>query len=87
MHKELYNVLEGKRVYIWGARIVGIGLLRHCMARNIDVQHLIDSDASIINREILGKLVLSPEDFQDTYEKSRTKECILVIALLQKKQK
>ena len=81
MHKELYNVLEGKRVYIWGARIVGIGLLRHCMARNIDVQHLIDSDASIINREILGKLVLSPEDFQDTYEKEpNKKECILIIA-------
>ena len=59
--------------FIWGARIVGIG--------HGSMQHLIDSDASIINREILGKLVLSPEDFQDTYEKElNKKECILVIA-------
>lgn len=60
MHKELYNVLKGKSVYIWGARIVGIGLLRHCLANEIDVKNLIDSDKAIINRSILEKIVLSP---------------------------
>ena len=80
-NKELYNVLEGKRVYIWGARIVGIGLLRHCLARNIDVKHLIDSDKAIINREILGKSVISPEEFEKDFgSEQNKKECILIIA-------
>ena len=81
MHKELYNVLEGKRVYIWGARIVGIGLLRHCLAKKIDVRHLIDSDKAIISRNILGKTVLSPDEFRKNFDNEENKEeCILVIA-------
>ena len=73
--------LKAKEFIYGGARIVGIGLLRHCLARNIDVRNLIDSDTAIINREILGKPVLSPEGFKKNFDSEQNKEeCILVIA-------
>ena len=64
-----------------GARIVGIGLLRHCLANEIDVKNLIDSDNAIINRSILEKIVISPEEFRKNIEKEKGKaECVLIIA-------
>ena len=81
MNRRLYNILEGKNVYIWGARIVGIGLLRHCISEGINVKYLIDSDSALIDRTILGKQVLSPESFKIEFSGVEEKrQSVLIIA-------
>ena len=50
----LDNLLKGKKIIIWGARMVGQGFSRYCSSNNLDTLCFIDSDPSLQNQTIKG---------------------------------
>ena len=48
----LDNLLKGKKIIIWGARMVGQGFSRYCSSNNLDTLCFIDSDPSLENQII-----------------------------------
>ena len=77
----LDNKLNGKKIIIWGARMVGQGFKRYCVSNNFDTLCFIDSDPSLEDQLIKGLKVFSPnkiKSFLDNYDPS---EIIIVIAV------
>ena len=52
----LFKHLKDKNVFIWGARMTGIGALRQLKKEDINVVSLIDSDPAFENNSVQGFL-------------------------------
>ena len=66
---------------IWGARIVGIGLLRQCKIEGIEVAGFIDSDSSIQGRFLYGNRVHAPSEVQSLINEDADNSLAIVIAV------
>ena len=69
MNSELIASLRGKSVALWGARMTGLGALRKLLSERVDVKYFIDSDASLHEKVILGRKVISPEEALNFFER------------------
>ncbi len=78
---QLDNLLRGKKVIIWGARMVGQGFSRYCTSNHFETLCFIDSDPSLENQIIKGLKVLSPKNVKGFIKKFDHEEIILVIAV------
>ncbi len=54
--------LKGSPVFIWGARMTGLGLVRFCRNHDLEVQGFIDSDPSFAGKQISGLPCHSPAE-------------------------
>jgi len=81
MNRELKNKLLGRKVLIWGARIVGIGLRRKCSVENIEVVGFIDSDISIQGKVMHGNRVYSPSEVSEVIDSYSGHGITIVIAV------
>lgn len=59
-HAELLAQLSGPPILIWGARMTGLGLVRHCRTYGIETQGFIDSDPAFSGKRIAGLPCLPP---------------------------
>lgn len=60
--KELHELCSSKRVFIWGAMIVGQGVCRSLERIGIPVEFFLDSSASLQGRAALGYTIGKPDD-------------------------
>ena len=86
MNNKLKSKLFGRRVLIWGARIVGIGLSRKCKAENIDVVGFIDSDRSTQGRTLNGSRVFAPSDISSLIDANKGSGITVIIAVSVKEE-
>ncbi len=77
----LDNLLRGKKIIIWGARMVGQGFSRYCSSNNLDSLCFIDSDPSLHNQTIKGLKVFSPDAVGNFVSAYRKEELLIVIAV------
>ena len=75
----LFKHLKDKNVFIWGARMTGIGALRQLKKEDINVVSFIDSDPAFENNSVHGLFVKNPKDLKkisNTY-----KNAVILIAV------
>jgi uncharacterized Fe-S cluster-containing radical SAM superfamily protein len=75
------NRLVGKNVFLWGARMTGLGALRKLNAEGIHVQNFIDSDPALWGLVLNNLNVLSPNDAKPIYERGGI-DVIVITAIL-----
>ena len=71
--KELFEFISDKEVIIWGARMTGIGALRQLTKQNIKIIDFVDSDLSLVGKNVHGFEVHHPSDLKkilDLHEKA-----------------
>lgn len=78
---QLDNLLRGKKVIIWGARMVGQGFNRYCTSNNLNSLCFIDSDPSLHNQTIKGLKVFSPDAVGNFVSAFPEEELLIVIAV------
>jgi len=59
---EIFELIRHKKVYIWGARMTGIGALRQLKAEGISSVGFIDSDKAFIGKTSHGLKVYHPSE-------------------------
>ena len=62
--QELASLLTNKEVFIWGARMTGLGAKRYLSAYSVNVKGFIDSDPAFKDKEVQGLPVYSPAVFK-----------------------
>ncbi|MGZ0076735.1 radical SAM protein [Methylomonas sp. YC3] len=75
--QKLLTTIGQRRVYIWGARMTGLGFKRFCDGHGISVAGFVDSDPAFVGSTISGVDVLTLENIA-TIDKSG---CCIVIAV------
>lgn len=80
--KKFLSAAKSRPVFVWGARMTGLGALRWCGSNQISVSGFIDSDASLYETKVGGLNVQSPQKFREVYEKQVPRPVILLAVSL-----
>jgi Radical SAM superfamily len=75
--EELHNLCANKKVFVWGAMIVGQGVCRSLERIGVPVESFLDSSPSLQGRNALGYLIGKPEN---VFESVRAGEGIIIAA-------
>jgi MoaA/NifB/PqqE/SkfB family radical SAM enzyme len=75
----LIKFLKGKPIIIWGARMTGMGFLRFSTSNDLTVINFVDSDPSLLGKEINHTEVRSPEDLD--LLKKLNPELVIIVAV------
>jgi len=78
---QLFDYLKDKNVFIWGARMTGIGALRQLKNENINVVNFIDSDLAFVNNSVHGLHVKHPKDLKKTLTKHENSVIVIAVSL------
>jgi len=78
---DIASILKNKDVFIWGARMTGLGAKRYLSANSVNVIGFIDSDPAFKNKTIQGLPVYSPEAFHNSSIKLSIDNLSIVIAV------
>ena len=78
---QLFDYLKDKNVFIWGARMTGIGALRQLKNENINVVNFIDSDHAFVNESVHGLHVKHPKDLKKTLTKHENSVIVIAVSL------
>ena len=62
--EKLFENISGKKIFIWGARMTGIGVFRQLNNRGFDILGFVDSDPAFKNSNVCGLKVFSPIELQ-----------------------
>ena len=81
MEEKLKDIIRGKNIIIWGARIVGIGLSRKCKKESIEVVSFVDSDESLSHREINGVKIKHPKELKKIIKDNGGKKIAIIVAV------
>ena len=81
MEEKLKDIIRGKNIIIWGARIVGIGLSRKCKKESIEVVSFVDSDESLSHREINGVKIKHPKELEKIIKDNGGKKIAIIVAV------
>lgn len=68
---ELHDLCSDKKVYIWGAMIVGQGVCRSLERNRIRLEAFLDKSRSLQGQKALGYPIIKPEDAFDTVRKKQ----------------
>lgn len=77
--KKLLKSIANRPIFIWGARMTGIGFYRFASQNNLEIKGFVDSDKSLHNNQLYGKLIYSPTQF--TKLRENYKDFVVVIAV------
>ena len=75
----LVKFLKEKPIIIWGARMTGMGFLRFSSSNDLNVINFVDSDPSLLGKEINHTAVKSPKDL--SLLKKLNPSLVIVIAV------
>lgn len=78
---QLINQIKNKEVFIWGARMTGIGALRKLKDKNLNISGFIDSDPAFINKKVHGLQVINPKDLPQISLKYKSFVILIAVAL------
>ena len=81
MDNLLASKLHGKKVIIWGARIVGIGFSRSCELAGLDVLCFIDSDAALSGNKVRRYPIYPPSHLLNICNEYTSDDIIVVLAV------
>jgi len=79
--EKILNSLVGKKVFIWGARMTGIGALRQLNKRQIKVLNFIDSDDALHGKFVHGLKVYHPNHLIELSEKFNDATILIAVSL------
>ena len=77
--EKIINSLTDKNVMIWGARMTGIGALRHLIKKKIKVLNFIDSDDALVGKFVHEIKVYHPNQLHELI--NNHKNVIILIAV------
>jgi MoaA/NifB/PqqE/SkfB family radical SAM enzyme len=77
--EKIINSLTDKNVIIWGARMTGIGALRHLIKKKIKVLNFIDSDDALVGKFVHEIKVYHPNQLHELI--NNHKNVIILIAV------
>ena len=75
--EELRQICSNKKVFIWGAMIVGQGVCRSFERISIPVTSFLDSSASLQGRKALGYEIQNPDE---VFESVRAGDGLIIAA-------
>jgi MoaA/NifB/PqqE/SkfB family radical SAM enzyme len=79
--KDLISRLILNTVYIWGARMTGLGALRALRAKGVSVAGFIDSDIAFIGKRVGGLPVFQPGHLREALSQSVSPAILIAAAL------
>ena len=79
--KKSINALQGYSVFIWGARMTGLGALRVLNSKDISVAGFIDSDSAFVGKEVRGLPVHQTSNFLRALTKAKNPAILVAVAL------
>ena len=79
--EKILNSLANKKVFIWGARMTGIGALRQLNKRQIKVLNFIDSDDALHGKFVHGLKVYHPNHLIELSEKHNDATILIAVSL------
>ena len=77
----LVKFLKDKPLIIWGARMTGMGFLRFSSSNDLNVINFVDSDPSLLGKEINHTVVRSPKDLELLKKLNPNLVIIIAVAL------
>lgn len=83
IRKNLFNKLSSKKVFIWGARMTGIGALRQLRRENIDVVGFIDSDKAFEEKFVHGLPVYNYKSIKNIITDEINYTIVIAVSLKQ----
>lgn len=72
---ELRKILSGKKIYVWGAMIVGQGVCRALERNNISIDSFLDSNSALQGKNALGYPIKKPEE---TFNEVRAGKAVII---------
>lgn len=79
--QKVVESLRGHSVFIWGARMTGLGALRVLQSKNISVAGFIDSDSAFVGKEVRDFAVNQPSNFLNTLMTTKNPAILVAVAL------
>ncbi len=73
--------VQNKAVFIWGARMTGLGALRFLRSNNVDPVGFIDSDPAFKNKIVSGLPVIHPNDIPAEFVKFASTLILIAVSL------
>jgi MoaA/NifB/PqqE/SkfB family radical SAM enzyme len=67
MRKYSIDLVKGKRIVLWGARMTGLGALRRISAEGGTVSFFVDSDKALQGKSLQKRRIVSPSDCVQKY--------------------
>jgi len=77
--QSLIELLQGRPIVIWGARMTGMGFFRFSKANDLNVLSFVDSDFAFDQKKVNGISVQNPDVLRDI--KGSTPNLVIVIAV------
>lgn len=75
------KALRGHSVFIWGARMTGLGALRVLDSKDISVAGFIDSDSAFVGKEVRGLPVHQPSNLLGALTKAKKPAILVAVSL------
>lgn len=75
------EALRGHSVFVWGARMTGLGALRVLNSRNILVSGFIDSDSAFVAKKVRGLSVHQPTNLLEVLTKAKNPAILVAVSL------
>ena len=79
--EKILNSLANKEVFIWGARMTGIGALRQLNKKQIKVLNFIDSDDALHGKFVHGLKVYHPDHLVELSEKHKDAAILIAVSI------
>jgi wyosine [tRNA(Phe)-imidazoG37] synthetase (radical SAM superfamily) len=79
--KKAIKALQGHSVFIWGARMTGLGAWRALNSKDILVAGFIDSDSAFVGKEVRGLPVHQPSNLLGALTKVKNPAILVAVAL------
>lgn len=79
--KDLFKKILNKNIFIWGARMTGIGALRQINEVGINIIGFIDSDPAFKDKKVHGLEVIHPDNLAETTKLYDQISIIIAVAL------
>jgi len=79
--KKLLTSLNGKSVFIWGARMTGLGALRLLRTKKINVSGFIDSDSAFFEKKVRGLTVFHPDIISEKILSEKNPAILIAVSL------
>jgi MoaA/NifB/PqqE/SkfB family radical SAM enzyme len=73
--------LEGRSVFIWGARMTGLGALRKCLSNGIQPVAFIDSDQAFNGQTVANLPVYSPSEYFEALTQFNRPAILIAVSL------
>jgi organic radical activating enzyme len=83
---EILQALQDKDVFIWGARMTGLGAYRLITSKNINVIGFIDSDDAFDSKKIYNIPVIHPSQLHKLIETKPRKNLAILVAVSLKEE-